>query len=209
MTPTSRELAFIALTAVATFTAAYFGMKGSQATARPDYVRVLQDENNSLRGQLSEMRARLTTLSIKIADLERLVGGTTKDVEAGAIFAYLDAMKRRPAWCKIVEIHPPDAPVFRMAYLNDAYEDVYGVTLARYIGGTDFDNHPPVVAQSYYENDLETYLDKDYKEFDEPLGVTDGYGARGNRQFSKFWVALPSGPQYICGMQVNGAEIAP
>ena len=208
MTPTSREMIAIGITAVVSIFGTYAGFKSSQASVEPDYVRVLQDENNSLRGQLSEMRVRLTTLSIKIADLERLVGGTTKDVEAGAVFAYMSAMKLRPAWCKIIEIHPPDSPTFRMAYLNAAYEDVYGVTLAKYIGGTDFDNHPPVVAQSYYDNDLETFTEKDYKEFSEPLGVTDGYGARGNRQFSKFWVALPSGPQYICGMQVNGAEIA-
>ena len=207
MTPTSREMIAIGITAVVSIFGTYVGFKSSQASVEPDYVRVLQEENSALRKQLSDMRIKLTTLSIKIADLERLVGGTTENVEAGAIFAYMGAMKRRPAWCKSVEVHPPEPPVFRMAYLNNAYEDVYDVTLAKYIGGTDFDNHPPTVAQAYYDNDLETFIEKDYKEFMEPLGVTDGYGRRGNRQFSKFWVPLPSGPQYICGMQVNGAEI--
>lgn len=186
----------------------FFNVWDAETTAEPKYVEQLQNRISELEEALTRTQSEVLSLSIKNADLQRMLGGSVEDVQLDGVFTYIDALER-PAWCKQIEKAPGDSPVFRMRYLNYAYELAYGVSVQKYIGGTDFDNHDEETAQAYYENDMITYRSKDYREFLEPLSNTEGNSKTLRRQFAKFYVAMPTGPQLICGIQINGLSDEP
>lgn len=188
--------------ALLTFGGSYFTLKSTQANIEPAYVEVLQREIRELKSNSNRQQAQILELTLKNADLTRMVGGDAKTVQLEGIFHYIDALER-PAWCKEIEHNPNSGRVeFRMRYLNYEYELVYGVSIRKYIGGTDFDNHPRETAEAYYENDMNTYRSKDYREFEEPVSENENPDIK--RMFAKFYVDLPTGPKLICGIQING-----
>jgi hypothetical protein len=165
----------------------------------PEYVEILQRELRSLRSEIAQERASNLSLTLQLADLQRDLGDSVDMVESQAVFAFLNRMKR-PAWCKrVVSKQGQDrVPTFVMAFLNHAYEVKFQVSAARFTGRTDFDIYPPYLADEYYSNDMRAYVTKDYFEFEErtvaqvePLG------------FAKWWVKIPSGTEYICGLEVG------
>lgn len=196
------------ITASLTMSGAYFQMRSDLAQSEPDYVQKLQDRISLLESSLAKAQAQILSLSIKNADLQRMLGGSIEDVQLDGLFAYLDSMDR-PAWCKQVEHTPGKPPVFRMRHLNYAYDIAFGVSAQKYVGGTDFDNHPEKIAQAYYDNDLRTYRSRDSFEFDEPISADEQGGQFNRRRFAKFFVALPTGPQLVCGVQVNAVGLVP
>lgn len=184
-----------------TFVAAWMLFLGTKVEVEPRYVEVLQEENRVLRSEVSQMQAKIVEFSIKTADMERIIAGGIGPLEESAVFAYV-AKLGRPAWCKRAEIAENGAIIFRMAFINDAYEITYGMSADRYIGGTDFDNHSQAAAEHYYKNDLKTYESRGYAEFLEPVDKANRYGG-GRKQFAKFWFRIPSGTEFVCGLQVG------
>lgn len=185
------------------FLTGIFNNQTAQVSREPDYVEQLQNRIASLESALQRTQTEVLSLSIKNADLTRLLGGSVEDIQLDGVFTYIDALER-PAWCKQIERVPGEKPVFRMRYLNYAYELAYGVSVQKYIGGTDYDNHPKEVADQYYENDMVTYRSKDYEEFIEPISAEEPNAKVYRRQFAKFYVPMPTGPELICGLQING-----
>lgn len=164
----------------------------------------VERELKETRGMLRIAESRIMSLTLANAELTNALGGNLQEVQMQGMFSYIDSLKR-PAWCKQIEHSPPEKPVFRMKYLNVEYEIAYGVSVAKYIGGTDFDNHPQEIAEAYYENDMRSYRSKDYREFIEPISSDENPKVY-RRQFAKFYVNMPSGVEMICGLQINGLE---
>lgn len=166
----------------------------------PGYVEILQEEIGNLRSELAAEQAGNLSLSLQLADLQRELGSGVDVVESAAVFSFVTRIKR-PAWCKRVveEVDPKTGNStvrFQMAFLNDSYEDRYKVTAARYTGQTDFDIWPVRLASEYYENDVFAWKSRDYHENTEST-IT------GDTVFAKWWVKIPSGIEYICGLQVK------
>jgi hypothetical protein len=183
---------------VATLAVAWLLIGQTRVEVEPAYVEVLQADLIQLRRDYNQQTAELVTATIRIAELERLVGGSSvDDIEGSAIYAFLERIER-PAWCKSVQYTDTnELPSFRMEYPNRSYEQRYGKTAAAYSGKTDFEIWPPEIAEAYYQNDLRSWATKDYLEFLEPTILNDTLG-----WFAKWWFALPSGREFICGMEV-------
>jgi hypothetical protein len=177
----------------------WFATQTATVEVEPDYVKILQDELRASRSELAQEQARNLTLTLQMADLERELGGSSvASVESKAVFAFLNRIERS-AWCKRVKYdEEPSLVTFIMAFLNHAYELKYGVSAARYIGKTDFDIYPPAMADRYYQNDMQSYVTRDYFEFSEKT-----VAGAGMIRFAKWWVQIPSGTEYICGLEVG------
>jgi len=177
----------------------WFATQTATVEVEPDYVQILQDELRESRGELAREQARNLTLTLQMADLERELGGdSVASVESRAVFAFLNRIERS-AWCKRVEYGPdPGIVDFIMAFLNHAYEIKYNVSAARYIGKTDAQVYPQKLAEAYYQHDMQSYVTRDYFEFEEKTLVSST-----PLTFAKWWVQIPSGTEYICGLEVG------
>ncbi len=195
---TSQKLVEHLISNGVTLLVAFLLITQTATEVEPEYVRVLQEDLITLRSEYNQQTAKLVTATILIAELERLAGGESiDDVEGGAIYSFLDRIKR-PAWCKSVVYNGEgEDPSFVMEYLNRDYEERFKFTLSYYKGKTDFEAHRPDLAQRYYQNDLQAWATKDYLEFLEPT-IRDGTLG----WFAKWWFPLPSGREFVCGMEV-------
>lgn len=194
----------VLVSAVLFLGAKYFENDAAETANTPEIVESFRARLTEVEGQLREAQSRILSLTLQNAELTNAIGGELKEVQMSGVFAYIDGIER-PAWCKEVEYNPGEKIKFRMRYLNYAYEQAHGISVQKYIGTTDFENYPASVAQSYYNNDLRTYRAKDYFEYEEPL-VEEGE-AGDSVLFAKFYVAMPSGAQLICGLQISGYRL--
>lgn len=115
-----------------------------------DLVRVLYERVEDLEGRYREVALanqsqaeNITKLTIQLA---------TKYEPDQAVKEYIDNMPF-PAWVKVTQ-GDTDSPELVMWYLNDEYEEAFGVTKEKYIGKTDFNIWPKDIALGFYERDL-------------------------------------------------------
>lgn len=151
-----------------------------------------------LEKRIDELHKTIVAQSATIAGLQAQLASQPDPVRA--LYAYLEGIDS-PAWLKL---YHPDENRFRMLYINRAYEGVYSVSRARYIGATDFEVHSEDRAMLYHQNDLRVISQKDFSEFVEPAlhKGSDGIGFMPVR-FWKFYVMLPDGRELVAGVQVG------
>jgi PAS domain-containing protein len=94
-----------------------------------------------------------------------------------------------PAWLKIVD--PEGAP--RMAYVNRAYEEIYGIPALSYIGKTDVEVWGDEIGKRFVANDFEVILSNRPLIKGERVQLSDGSYAI--HLISKFPVRLADGTE--------------
>lgn len=192
----------VVVSAALFFGGMWMAKKEAIVTSQPELVATLTLRINELESKISALQAQVISLTIQNADLLRQQGGDSYSLETGAIFEYIDRLEF-PAWCKQVVLNEDKKPSFVMAFLNTAYEKQYGISKAKYIGQTDFENHPTEAANVYYFNDMQVYVKKQFLSTAEPIDSNET-GVMENRRFDKFWVKTPvSGVELVCGQEVS------
>jgi PAS domain-containing protein len=126
---------------------------------------------------------------------KQAVDAVAQHAGAGQINGWLHQLLRSmpyPAWVKVVDRSPHGAVTFRMQFVNDAYEEWFGVKWEDYKNKTDYDIWPKAVADEYYKNDAHTLANKNHVRIVEkvPIPLSGDIGShKGDRlEFEKVYI---------------------
>lgn len=144
----------------------------------------------SLESRLDALQAKLIARSSELAILKAQiqVGGDPMS----ALFDYIDGIES-PAWIKV---WVPSESEFHMLWINDAYEDRYGVSREYYIGSSDDAVFPSDIVEQYRESDMRVFQRKQFLQTNEPT-------LEGDSIFWKWYVPLPGGRDGVAGLQIR------
>lgn len=191
------------LTAIGGWGTAGIKILGDMSTTSPSHYQVLYTEMTTLRTELTAAYAEVFRLKSDRIDALSLTGADFEEAQLQAIYAYVEGIKGRPAWCKRVEHDPTKVrdPDFIMGYPNTKYSFTYAPSREFYTGQNDFDVYPFEIANEFYKADLETYELKNYHEFREVVEMDDG--SLEARLFGKFYVRVSDKIELVCGIELG------
>jgi len=204
VSPTIRDIVVALVTGLCVLGGQYF-LAREQGESAYDRARIAEIEAlylqvAKMRAVQQEQSARIVALETENALLKLRLDKEFAVSPRGVLQSFLNSIDS-PAWCKQA-VRSDDEPVqFLMWTVNDSYEDYYDVSPERYIGLTDYDIHPPAVAETYYKNDVDVLVKRKFVLFTELVPLPGG--GRGPRDFWKFWYLLPDGTELVCGMQLE------
>lgn len=185
-----RDFVVALVTAVASISGSYFMWSGSVKQADAEMVRTLYEQVQEQQKTIFELQGEVVSLRIQLS----------KQHEASNILKeFLDASPHA-TWIKLV-VGDGSEIRFVMWHINQAYEDLFNVSLGRYEGKTDFDIWPHQVARRFYENDMLTLSKMDdycvYEDFTDGPNEIAGKGG-----YVCKWVITVDGQIAIAGQVI-------
>lgn len=141
-----RDIVVALVTAFTTLGGSYFAFQRDKNTADVEMVRTLYEQVQQLQQDLFEAQSQIVELKIELS----------KKHESSQILKdYLDG-NNNPSFIKLVD-DSGARPRFPNWHVNDAYERMFGISAARYVGKLDSEIWPDDVAEQFYKNDLHAY----------------------------------------------------
>lgn len=177
--------------------ASYLSLRQAEVSSSPDTMVALFNRITALEAETARLQVLYFEAKTENNILKMQLDASVSTSPRGTIVNYLNSLRARPAWCKEYH-HETDS--FTMLHINSAYENFYGITLARYKDQPDYVIHGDTLGRQYEANDKIALEVKGFQEFIENIDVR---GQRLSHTFWKFFVPLPDSTELICGIQVS------